>query len=105
MQPLMFPAINRSEEESRKNGINPGTEEDRIRTFFKKKKKVGEKCVRKETEKCAPTVHDFPNYLPSEFYYFLYCSFYFIKSSKATVSNFAANEIMQASFHKEQLFF
>lgn len=37
MQPLMFPAINRSEEESRKNGINPGTEEDRIRTLKKKK--------------------------------------------------------------------
>lgn len=66
---------------------------------------MGEKCVRKETEKCAPTVHDFPNYLPSVFYHFLYCSFYFIKSFKATVSNFAANEIMQASFHKEQLFF
>lgn len=31
MQPLMFPAINESEDESGKNVINTGTEEKRIR--------------------------------------------------------------------------
>lgn len=42
MQPLVFPAINRSEEESRKNGINPGTEEDRTL-----KKKSGREMCKK----------------------------------------------------------
>lgn len=46
-----------------------------------------------------------PNYLPSVFYNFLSFIFYFIKSVKVAVNNFAANENMQASFHKEQLFF
>lgn len=42
MQPLMFPDINGSEEESEKDGINTGVEEKRIR-ILKKKKKLKEK--------------------------------------------------------------
>jgi len=56
MQPLMFPAISKSEEVG-KTVLTQALE--RSRSKGKKKKKW--KSESKETEKRAPTVHDFPD--------------------------------------------